>query len=257
MPFTRAIVCPPAEGFDTGITSAALGPPDWTLALEQHEVYCRALERLGLTLARLAPDPTYPDGTFVEDAAIVTARGAILTRPGAASRAGEVAVVEPVLANWFPELSAIVDPGTADGGDCCEAGEHFFIGISHRTNPEGAAQLSAWLAERGFRALTIDIRKVPDLLHLKTGLSWLGDGRLLAAAGLVGHPALAGWEVIPVPAGEDYAANCVRVNDTVLIASGFPITCALLGELGYALTPLDMTEFRKMDGGLSCLSLRW
>ena len=123
MPFTRAIVCPPAESFDTGITSAALGPPDWTLALEQHEAYCRALERLGLTLARLAPDPTYPDGTFVEDAAIVTTRGAILTRPGAASRAGEVAAVEPVLANWFPELSAIIDPGTADGGDCCEAGE--------------------------------------------------------------------------------------------------------------------------------------
>ncbi|HKT59429.1 MAG TPA: arginine deiminase family protein [Gemmatimonadales bacterium] len=257
MRFTRAIVCPPAESFDTGITSAALGPPDWTLALAQHDAYCRTLERLGLTLIRLEPDPTYPDGTFVEDPAIVTARGAILARPGAPSRAGEVAVLEPALAGCFPELSRIVAPGTVDGGDVCEAGEHFFIGISQRTNPEGAAQLATWLAERGFSAVTLDIRKLPDLLHLKTGLSWLGDRRLLAAPELVGHPALAGWEVVPVPAGEDYAANCVRVNDAVLIARGFPITCALLGELGYALAPLDMSEFRKMDGGLSCLSLRW
>ncbi|HET7470398.1 MAG TPA: arginine deiminase family protein, partial [Gemmatimonadales bacterium] len=226
-------------------------------ARRQHEAYCRTLEGLGLTLTMLPADPTYPDGTFVEDAAVVTSRGAILTRPGAASRAGEVAAVEPVLAGWFPALGRIIAPGTVDGGDVCEAGEHFFIGISERTNPEGAAQLTAWLEERGFTARALDIRKLPRLLHLKTGLSWLGDRRLLAVAQLVGHRALHGWEVVPVPSGESYAANCVRINQTVLIAAGFPVTGALLGELGYPLAPLDMSEFRKMDGGLSCLSLRW
>jgi dimethylargininase len=257
MTFTHAIVCPPAESFDTGITSAMLGPPDWELAQEQHAAYCRTLETLGLALVRLPSDPTYPDGTFVEDAAVVTSRGAILTRPGAASRAGEVAAVEPTLRALFPQLSRIVAPGTVDGGDVCEAGEQFFIGVSERTNPEGAAQLAAWLSERGYSELTLDIRKLPGLLHLKTGLSWLGDRRLLAVPELAGHPALEPWEVVPVPAGESYAANCVRINQTVLIAAGFPITCALLGELGYALAPLEMSEFRKMDGGLSCLSLRW
>jgi len=257
MTFTRAIVCPPAESFDTGITSAMLGPPDWELARAQHEAYCRTLERLGLTLSRLPADPAYPDGTFVEDAAVVTSRGAIVTRPGAASRAGEVAAVEPALAAWFPELSRIAAPGTVDGGDVCEAGEQYFIGISERTNPEGAAQLAAWLTARGFSAVSLDIRRLPGLLHLKTGLSWLGDRRLLAVDELVGHPALDGWELLPVPPGESYAANCVRVNESVLIAAGFPVTCALLGELGYPLAPLDMSEFRKMDGGLSCLSLRW
>ncbi|HET8835604.1 MAG TPA: arginine deiminase family protein [Gemmatimonadales bacterium] len=257
MTFTHAIVCPPAESFDTGITSAMLGPPDWELAQEQHAAYCRTLEKLGLSLVRLPSDPTYPDGTFVEDAAVVTSRGAILTRPGAASRAGEVAAVEPTLRALFPQLSRIVAPGTVDGGDVCEAGEHFFIGVSERTNPEGAAQLAAWLSERGYSELTLDIRKLPGLLHLKTGLSWLGDRRLLAVPELARHPALEPWEVVPVPAGESYAANCVRINQTVLIAAGFPITCALLGELGYALAPLEMSEFRKMDGGLSCLSLRW
>jgi dimethylargininase len=257
MTLTRAIVCPPAESFDTGITSAMLGPPDRALARQQHDAYCRTLKRLGLTLTRLTSDPTYPDGTFVEDAAVVTPHDAILTRPGAASRAGEVAAIEPVLAGWFPGMGRIAAPGTLDGGDVCEAGEHYFIGISERTNPEGAAQLSAWLAERGFSAVTLDIRKLPGLLHLKTGLAWLGERRLLAVPELVRHPALDGWEVVPVPAEESYAANCVQVNGTLLIAGGFPITCALLGELGYPIAPLDMSEFRKMDGGLSCLSLRW
>jgi dimethylargininase len=257
MRFTRAIVCPPAQTFAEGITSSGLGPPDVALALAQHEGYCRALERQGLSLIRLAPDPCYPDGTFVEDTAIVTSRGAILTRPGAPSRSGEVPAVRSALEAWFPELGAIAAPGTVDGGDLCEAGDFFFIGISHRTNPEGAAQLSEWLVQRGFQTLTIDIRRLPGLLHLKTGLSWLGDRRLLASADLDRHPALEGWEVIPVPAGEDYAANCVRINEAVLIPDGFPITSALLGELGYPLVPLHVSEFRKMDGGLSCLSLRW
>ena len=257
MRFTRAIVCPPAQTFAEGITSSGLGPPDGALALAQHEAYCRALESQGLSLVRLAPDPRYPDGTFVEDTAVVTSRGAILTRPGAPSRAGEVPAVRSALEAWFPELGAIVAPGTVDGGDVCEAGDLCFIGISHRTNPEGAAQLTEWLVQRGFQTLTIDIRRLPGLLHLKTGLSWLGDRRLLASADLERHPALDGWEVIPVPAGEDYAANCVRINEAVLIPEGFPVTTALLGELGYPLAPLDMSEFRKMDGGMSCLSLRW
>ncbi len=257
MRFTRAIVGPPAATFAAGITSAGLGPPDLGLALEQHEAYCRALEHLGLTLVRLAPDPDFPDSTFVEDAALVTTRGAILTRPGAPSRAAEVAALGAVLGEWFPGLARITAPGTLDGGDVCEAGRHFFLGVSTRTNAEGAAQLAEWLARRGFSSSVIDIRAMPGLLHLKTGLSWLGGRLLLAAGGLAEHQALVGWEIVRVPDGEDYAANCVWVNQTLLIARGFPATSSLLGELGYDLVPLEMSEFRKMDGGLSCLSLRW
>src|SRR4051794_5619455 len=178
MPFTRAIVRPPAATFAGGITSSGLGPPDLELARKQHEAYCRTLERLGLSLVRLAPDPEFPDSTFVEDAAIVTSGGAILTRPGAPSRAGEVASVGAALGRWFPELDQIAAPGTVDGGDVCEAGPHFFIGLSARTNAEGAAQIAAWLAGRGFGSSVIDIREMPGLLHLKTGLSWLGGRRL-------------------------------------------------------------------------------
>ncbi len=257
MRFTRAIVRPPAATFAAGITSSGLGPPDLRLALEQHEAYCRTLERLGLSLVRLAPDPAFPDSTFVEDAAIATSRGAILTRPGAASRAGEVAALEAVLDDWFPEPAEITAPGTVDGGDVCEAGRHFFVGLSARTNPEGAGQLADWLGRQGFSSSVIDIRAMPGLLHLKTGLSWLGERRLLAAGEIAGHEALSGWEVVRVPQGEDYAANCIGINDALLVAQGFPATGALLGELGYHLVPLAMSEYRKMDGGLSCLSVRW
>jgi dimethylargininase len=215
------------------------------------------LDRLGLSLLRLPADPNFPDSTFVEDAAIVTSKGAILTRPGAPSRAGEVAALGAALGQWFPQLDGITSPGTVDGGDVCEAGPHFFIGLSQRTNAEGAAQLAAWLAKRGFGSSVIDIRGIPGMLHLKTGLSWLGDRRLIAWRELAGHEALRGWEVVEVPEGEAYAANCIRVNDTVLIAQGFPKTAALLRGLGHDVAELDMSEYRKMDGGLSCLSVRW
>ena len=257
MRFTHAIVRPPADTFAAGITSSSLGPPDLALALEQHDAYCRTLERLGLSLLRLAPDPDFPDSTFVEDAAIVTTRGAILTHPGAASRAGEVAALEAVLGEWFSELGEITAPGTVDGGDVCEAGQHFFIGLSERTNPQGAAQLAELLARHGFSSSVVDIRGMPRLLHLKTGLSWLGQRRLLGTGEIAGHGALSGWEIVRVPEGEDYAANCIKVNDVLLVAQGFPATSVLLGELGYDLVPLDMSEYRKMDGGLSCLSVRW
>jgi dimethylargininase len=257
MRFSRAVVRPPAATFAAGITSSGLGAPDLALALEQHEAYCQALERLGLSLVRLAPDPAFPDSTFVEDAAIATTRGAMLTRPGAASRAGEVAALRVALDPWFPELGAITAPGTVDGGDVCEAGSHFFIGLSARTNAEGAAQLAAWLEQRGFGSSVIDIRHMPSLLHLKTGISWLGDRRLLAMDEVAGHEALGGWEVVRIPAGEEYAANCLRINDVVVIPQGCPRTASLLGGLGYEVVALDMSEYRKMDGGLSCLSVRW
>lgn len=257
MKLTRAIVRPPAATFAAGITSSGLGPPDLELALKQHDAYCRALVRLGLSLVSLPPDPEFPDSTFVEDAAIVTSRGAILTRPGAPSRAGEVTGLGAALGRWFDELDEITAPGTMDGGDVCEAGEHFFIRVGERTNEDGARQLAAWLAERGFGSSVIDLRQVAGLLHLKTGIAWLGGRRLLTWREVAGHEALRGWEVVEVPKGEEYAANCIRVNDALLVAGGFPQTAALLRGMSDEVVTIEMSEYRKMDGGLSCLSVRW
>jgi len=256
--FTRAIVRPPSATFTQGITShSALGPPDLALAAQQHAAYCEALVSCGLTLSTLPPDDAYPDSTFVEDTAVVARGCAVLTRPGAASRAGEIVSMKRALAEFFSSLHEIVAPGTVDGGDICEAEDEVFIGISERTNAEGARQLTALLATVGIPARTIDIRKIPGLLHLKSGLTSLGNKALVAAPEIAERPEFAGYKVVPIIPGEEYAANCVRVNDRVLIATGFPYLLANLQWMGFDPIELDMWEFEKMDGGLSCLSLRF
>lgn len=254
---TRAIVRRPSANFADGLTSAALGTPDFTRALDQHARYCEALEACGLSLVRLPEDPAHPDATFVEDTAVLSARCNVLTRPGAPSRAGEVAAIREILASAAVKFAAIEAPGTLDGGDICEHGDHFLIGVSQRTNWDGAAQLAAFLTKAGYESSCIDIRAVPGILHLKSGIASLGDARIVAIDSLLGHAALKGRDIVRVPPGEEYAANCVRVNDRVLVAAGFPGMRRTLERLGYELVVLDMSEFQKMDGGLSCLSLRF
>lgn len=255
--FIRAIVCPPALNFAEGLTTVDLGVPDYALALAQHMAYCTALQQCGLELAYLPADTGYPDSTFVEDTAILTSNGAILTRPGASSRSGEVAAIGSALDAFYPELAAIEHPGMLDGGDICDADGHFLIGISARTNEDGAAQLSRWLARHGYTCACIDIRNTPGILHLKSGIAYIGDNRMVVIDALADHPALAGFELIRTDAAEAYAANCIRVNDWILAPAGYPKLVARLEGLGYSVLALDMSEFRKMDGGLSCLSLRF
>jgi dimethylargininase len=255
--FRRAIVRPPAPNFADGLTTVDLGAPDVDQALEQYERYCEALEGCGLELVRLLADPRYPDSTFVEDTAILTERGAILTRPGAPSREGEVAAIREAVSWFFPDPVRIDAPGTVDGGDICEAGSHFFIGVSERTNEEGARQLAAHLERMRFTSATVDIRGVAGILHLKSGIAALDGRRLVVIDTLAADPAFRGYELVRVDPSENYAANCVRVNDAVLVAEGFPKFEASLRALGLKTVALDMSEFEKMDGGLSCLSLRF
>jgi len=255
--FKRAIVRPPASTFAEGLTRVNLGTPDYNRALHQHQQYCNALSSCGLSLVHLEPIVDFPDSTFVEDTALLTERGAVLTQPGAASRMGEVAEIEPVLRDFFPELRRIDPPGTVDAGDVCEAGDHFFIGLSHRTNEIGASQLATFLNEFGYTSSLIDIREISNILHLKSGIAFLGDDRLVAIDELAQHPEFRGFELIRVSPSEQYAANCLSVNGKVLMAAGFPLFEEQLDKLGLDVIALEMSEFQKMDGGLSCLSLRF
>jgi dimethylargininase len=255
--FSRAVVCPPGANFAAGLTSVRLGEPVHALALKQHEAYCAALVQCGLELLRLEPDERHPDSTFVEDAAVVTERGAILTRPGAPSRTGEVAAVSKVLAKAYSSLSSIQSPGTLDGGDVCEVANHFFIGISERTNQTGAEQLAELLASWEYPSSFVDIRSVKGILHLKSGLAHLGENRLVVIDELSHRNEFARYQLVRARAGEEYAVNCVRVNDHVLVAAGYPEIENTLHALGYQTIALDVSEFQKMDGGLSCLSLRF
>jgi dimethylargininase len=256
MIFSRAIVREPGANFAHGLTSGAEGPPDPKRALAQHARYCEALAECGLTLTRLPADTRFPDGTFVEDTAVFTAAGVIATRPGAEARRGEVAAIEPALKSSGRTLCYIEAPGTLDGGDVCEAAGHFFIGVSARTNQEGAHQLARLLKEQGYTASLIDIRQSTRLLHLKSGLAYLGERTLALSADVPGAAELARYEQLAVEPAEAYAANCVRINARVLVAAGYPRFHDALEARGFAPLALDVSEFRKMDGGLSCLSLR-
>jgi dimethylargininase len=258
--FTRAIVRIPGENFSAGLTDVcqgALGVPDYPKALAQHAAYRQALEACGLQLTVLEQDLRHPDSTFVEDTAVLTPHAAILSRPGAPSRAGEVEAIREPLLRFFARHHQITAPGTMDGGDICEAGSHFFIGVSHRTNEEGARQLAGFLEQEGFTASCVDIRAMTSILHLKSGISCIGENTLVLMEELADRPEFKGWNIIRVAEQETYAANCVRINDRVFLPSGYPGLEADLRRHGFAPLVLDMSEYRKMDGGLSCLSLRF
>ena len=227
------------------------------MALSQHAAYCRALEACGLELIPLPADIQHPDSTFVEDTAVLTTQSAILARPGAVSRLGEVAGIRETIGCFFPSIREIAAPGTLDAGDVCEAGSHFFIGISHRTNQAGAGQLSRWLAADGFTSSLVDIRGLGSILHLKSGIAYLDNNDLVLMEELAGREEFSGYNLIRVPAEESYACNCVLINGRVLMPAGFPRLEEDLARRQYEPLPLEMSEFRKMDGGLSCLSLRF
>ncbi len=244
----HAILRKPGPNFAHGITSSGLGIPDFELALYQHAKYSEALEKCGLTITILETDPQYPDGCFVEDTAIITAHGAIITKPGHPARAGEEKKIAEILTQHMP-LEFITGSGTVDGGDILHADQHFYIGRSDRTNSEGARQLAAILSKYGYTTSEV---LVSEGLHLKSSATYIGENTILAT------PAYAKYfeahTIIDVE-DEEYAANSVLVNGVVLFAAGFPKTKAKLIKAGFELNELDMSEFRKMDGGLTCLSL--
>lgn len=246
-----AILRPPAPTFAAGITTAGLGRPDYEKALAQHRAYGEALQQCGLELILLDADDRYPDSCFVEDTAIVMEELAILCRPGAASRRGEVAAVAEVLAEFRP-IATIKPPGTVDGGDVMRVGNHFYIGRSERTNAEGARQLAGILSDGGYTSSEIPVRGV---LHLKTGVTHIGRNAFVAIDEFAGK--FPSGPVIRIEEEEGYAANCLRANGTLLMPAGFPRVRQQIAGLGYPILEVEMSEFRKMDGGLTCLSLVW
>jgi dimethylargininase len=231
--------------------------PGLPAALAQHASYCETLEQCGLDVTALDADARFPDSTFVEDTAVLTDRLAVLARPGAPSRRGEVAKVADALEDFYEERIEVRAPGTLDGGDVCQVEGHFFIGVSRRTNEAGAEQLAEILRIHDYGASLVDIRDSANLLHLKSGMSYVGDRCLILGADLAARAMFREFDTLVVDPAERYAANCVRINEYLLVAEGYPRLTDELAARGHSVIPLKMSEFRKMDGGLSCLSLRF
>ncbi|RLD76210.1 MAG: N(G),N(G)-dimethylarginine dimethylaminohydrolase [Bacteroidetes bacterium] len=252
--FKKAIVRKPSKSMVKGLTTAKLGSPDFNLALIQHQKYIEALIECGLDVTILDADEHFPDSTFVEDTAILTPNCAIITNPGALSRKGEVLAIEKAVSGFYQNIEKIVDKGTVDGGDIMMVDKHFYIGRSERTNREGAKQLTEILEKYELTASTVTLEK---MLHLKSGLSYLENNNLVITDEFVERSDFKKFNKLIVNESEVYAANCVWINDQVLIATGYPKTKQIIEKAGYKTIELDMSEYRKLDGGLSCLSLRF
>lgn len=252
--FTQAIVRKPGKNFATGLTTTVSAePPRYELLLEQHEAYLETLTSCGLHVTVLDPLPDYPDAYFVEDTAVVAPDVAVITNPGADARKGEEESMAQVLAG-FRKIQRIKAPGTVDGGDVLQVGDHFFIGLSQRTNEEGASQLGRILETYGN---TFETVAVPSGLHFKSSVNYVGKNTLLVTTDFAGHEKLDGYNQIVVESSETYAANTLLINAHLLIPAGYPATRKKLKALGLEIIELETSEVRKMDGGLTCMSIRF
>lgn len=237
-----------------GLSSADLGSPDYELALSQHAEYIRALRNCGLEVHILNPDEKYPDSTFVEDVALLTDKCAIITNPGAPTRKGEINEIRNVLEEYFEDIEQIEDPGTVEAGDIMMVGSHFYIGLSERTNSIGAEQLIEILKNYDKTGSVIKLEKV---LHLKTGLAYLENNKLVACGEFLSKKEFQYFDILEIDEIESYAANCIWVNNKVIIPKGYQKARKTIEKTGYEIIEVDMSEFEKLDGGLSCLSLRF
>lgn len=255
--FQHVIVRRPGRSVCEGITSAPeLGKPDYEKALRQHDAYIEALKRCGVDVTVLEAMDEFPDSCFVEDTAVLTPNCAIISNPGAPTRRKESSYMVDTIKRFYPEdrVEYIIAPGTLEGGDVMMVGNHFYIGLSARTNEEGCRQFIAALEKHGHTGSVVTFEKV---LHLKTGLAYLENNNLLVAGEFCEKEEFAGFNKIVISSDELYAANCIWVNGTVLVPAGYPKTKAAIENAGYPIIEVDTSEFRKIDGGLSCLSLRF
>lgn len=252
--FTHAIVRKPARSVVAGLRGGGGPDPSFDGVVNEHAAYCAALVQAGLAVTILPALDAFADSVFVEDPALVFPEGAILLRPGAPSRAGEVAEIAPALRDKFETVLSL-DEGFADGGDILMTAERVMIGLSARTNSDGAKALMRLLAQFSRRASVVETPK--DVLHFKTDCALIDEETVLTTPRLARSGVFKGFREILTAAGEKAAANALRVNDRLFVGARFARTIDALDREGFAVTPLAVDEIGKIDAGLSCMSLRW
>jgi dimethylargininase len=252
--FDSAIVRTPAACVVDGLRAGDHAGPSYEGVCAEHAAYVAALEQAGLAVEILPPLDAFPDAVFVEDPAFGEHEGAILLRPGAASRLGEADELAPVLQRRFERVLTL-DRDFADGGDVLVLPDEILIGLSARTDRQGAERLVELVRELGRTARIVETPS--GVLHFKTACALLTEETVFATPALAAVGCFAGLEVLGTPAGEEKAANLLRINDRVLIGADYPRTAETLARRGYDLVPLPVGEIRKIDAGLSCMSLRW
>ncbi|ACV23299.1 N(G),N(G)-dimethylarginine dimethylaminohydrolase [Slackia heliotrinireducens] len=255
--FNHVIVRRPGKSLCDGITSAPeLGKPIYEKAIVQHDAYIECLKQCGVEVTVLPALEEYPDSCFVEDTCVITRKGAIMDNPGAGSRNGEAKEMEPTIRKFFDDehIKHIVAPGTLEGGDVMMVGDTFYVGKSARTNEEGIRQFAEILEGWGLKCVEVPLELV---LHLKTGVNYLENNNMLVSGEFITKPEFEQYNKVIVPEEEAYGANCIWVNGKVIVPEGYPTVEQAVRDLGYEVIVTDTSEYRKIDGGLSCLSLRF
>jgi dimethylargininase len=253
--FTHAITRTPADSVASGLRAVDAGDPSGAKFREEHGRYVDALQEAGLIVDVLPALESFPDSCFVEDPAFCLPEGAIQLRPGTKSRLGEGREIRAALEARFGKVVELPGSGHVDGGDILMLDDIILIGLSARTDRKGADAFAVLLGEWGYKA---KVCETPEgVLHFKTACSTLGEGVILATKIMADSGFFGDRKVVVVPDGEDYAANVIRVNDVVLVPEGYPKTLGAIRDAGFKTVVLPTHEARKVDGGLSCLSLRF
>ena len=247
-----AVVRPVPDSYDHCVRTNA-EKIDVALAKSQHEEYCRALQKLGLELIWIEGENTLPDSCFVEDTAIVLGEKAIICNMKTKSRVKEAVEVAKVLEK-LKETYYIRPPATIDGGDVLKIEHKVFVGLSARTNIHAIRQLKQILENNKFEVVPVRVRNV---LHLKSACTYLGNNCVIVSKGHFDTDALRDCKKVVVARGEEYVADCLAINGTVLMAKGFSETKKLIEKKGFFVKELEMSEFRKGEGALTCLSILW
>lgn len=252
--FTHAICRSPGTSATQGLRAVDTGTPDTDLFLQHHADYITALKSTGATVTELAADEAFPDGCFVEDAALCLPELAIIMRPGAPTRRGEAALMKPVLEGLYSNV-AEVTRGHIEGGDILVTEREILIGSSDRTDTKGVENLREIVTPYGYSIRMV--QAPPGVLHFKTDCSLLDANTILSTRRLADSGCFDGYDVIHVAEGEEACANAIRFNNLVIMPAGFPETRATLTAAGYEVRDVGNSEAAKLDGGMSCLSLRF
>lgn len=251
--FTTAMTRTPARSAVDGLRALDNGNPDMVVMLGQHRDYLTALKTAGVVVVELPPLDAFPDAQFVEDTALCLPGLAIMMRPGAETRQGEVPPMRDALALIFDEIVDIKS-GFIEAGDILVTEREVLVGRSVRTNDDGIANLEHILNQKGYVMRVVDTP--PDVLHFKTDCGLVGEGAVVSTNRLAVSGCFDGLDVYLIPEGEEAAANMIRVNDHIIMPSEFPNTEAMLRDAGFNVLTVGNSECAKIDGGMSCLSLR-
>lgn len=253
--FSHAITRRPPLSAVHGLRAEDVGNPDSDVLMRHHEAYVLALRQAGVDVSVLDALEEFPDSLFVEDTALCLQEGAVVLRPGAPTRFGESMAMAPHLGDVYSDVRQLTGTGFVEGGDILTTETEILVGRSARTNADGIAELRETVADWGYTVR--EVTTPPGVLHFKSDCSLLDGSTILSTPRLSASGCFEGYTVVDVAEGEEPAANSIRVNDVVFMPSGFPLTTERVRDAGFVVIELENSECQKIDGGLSCLSLRF